>query len=187
MISGRFLTRRSHKLARQNQRWPSAGTRICRASKESEELSGQNAGSMSGPLNYTMLFAAEHRPSRFFCSGEILMDRISRTLITTAILSLLVVSSTDPARAKSADEIDAQVNQALDTLYTQSLAAKELGGKAHGILVSQASPKAALSLAASTASELFGSTAKRKDTIAALPVRSGCSSGSLRAPWSSCS
>ncbi len=63
------------------------------------------------------------------------MARIVRTLINAVILSLLVVVSSDPASAKSADEIDAETNQALDTLYAQSSAAKELGAKALGILV----------------------------------------------------
>ena len=55
------------------------------------------------------------------------MARIVRTLISTVILSLLVVVSSDPAFAKSAAEIDEETNQALDTLYKQSSAAKELG------------------------------------------------------------
>jgi len=63
------------------------------------------------------------------------MARIVRTLINAVILSLLVVVSSDPASAKSADEIDAETNQALDILYAQSSAAKELGAKALGILV----------------------------------------------------
>ncbi len=63
------------------------------------------------------------------------MARAVRTLIGTVILSLLVVVGSDPATAKSAQEIDADTNEALDTLYGQSSAAKELGAKAHGILV----------------------------------------------------
>ena len=63
------------------------------------------------------------------------MPRVVRTLISTVILSLLVVVSSDPASAKSAGEIDAETNQALDTLYAQSSAAKELGAKSLGILV----------------------------------------------------
>lgn len=63
------------------------------------------------------------------------MDRIIRTLIATAILSVLIVVSSNPALAKSAAEIDAESSQALDTLYAQSSAAKELGAKALGILV----------------------------------------------------
>ena len=63
------------------------------------------------------------------------MTRVFRTLISTVILSLLVVFGSDPASAKSAAEIDAETNQALDTLYAESSAAKELGAKAQGILV----------------------------------------------------
>ncbi len=44
------------------------------------------------------------------------MTRVLRTLISTVILSLLVVVSSDPALAKSAEEIDAESSQALDTL-----------------------------------------------------------------------
>jgi lipid-binding SYLF domain-containing protein len=57
------------------------------------------------------------------------MTRIFRALISTLILSLLVLVSSDPAFAKSAEEIDS------DTLYAESSAAKELGAKAQGILV----------------------------------------------------
>jgi lipid-binding SYLF domain-containing protein len=63
------------------------------------------------------------------------MTRIFRALISTLILSLLVLVSSDPAFAKSAEEIDSEANQALDTLYAESSAAKELGAKAQGILV----------------------------------------------------
>jgi lipid-binding SYLF domain-containing protein len=63
------------------------------------------------------------------------MSRVVRTLINTMILSLFVMVSSDPASAKSAEEIDSETNQALDTLYAQSLAAKELGAKALGILI----------------------------------------------------
>ena len=63
------------------------------------------------------------------------MARIVRALITTAILSLLVVVSSDPASAESAEEIDAGATQALEKLYAESSAAKELGAKSVGILV----------------------------------------------------
>lgn len=63
------------------------------------------------------------------------MTRIVSTLLSAVILSLLVVVSSDPAFAKSAEEIDVESNQALDTLYAESSAAKELGAKARGILV----------------------------------------------------
>jgi len=43
--------------------------------------------------------------------------------------------SPNQASSKSADEINAEVNQALDTLYAQSSAAREIGAKAYGILV----------------------------------------------------
>ena len=63
------------------------------------------------------------------------MARAVHTLIGTVILSLLVVVGSDQAIAKSAQEIDAETNEVLDTLYGQSSAAKELGAKARGILV----------------------------------------------------
>ena len=56
------------------------------------------------------------------------MTRVLRTLISTGILTLLVMASSDPAFAKSAAKIDEKSNEALDTLYGQSSAAKELGG-----------------------------------------------------------
>ena len=67
--------------------------------------------------------------------GESFMDSILRTLTASAILSLLIVVSSDPASATSAEEIEAETNQALDTLYAESAAAKEMGAKAKGILV----------------------------------------------------
>ena len=58
-----------------------------------------------------------------------------RTLISIATLSLVIAVGSNPVSAKSAAEIDAETNQALETLYDQSSAAKELGAKAQGILV----------------------------------------------------
>ena len=55
------------------------------------------------------------------------MAHLLRTVINAVILNLLVVVSSDPALAKSAEEFDAETNQALDTLYAESSAAKELG------------------------------------------------------------
>ena len=63
------------------------------------------------------------------------MSRILRAVISTVFLGLLVVAGSDPAFAESAEEIDAKANQALDTLYADSSAAKELGAKAQGILI----------------------------------------------------
>ena len=63
------------------------------------------------------------------------MTHLLRTLISTMVLTLLVMVSSDPASAKSAAKIDEKTNEALDTLYGQSSAAKELGAKALGILV----------------------------------------------------
>lgn len=60
------------------------------------------------------------------------MTRIARTLILTVILGVV---SSGLVWAKTAEEIDAEANQALDTLYKESSAAKELGAKAQGILV----------------------------------------------------
>ena len=63
------------------------------------------------------------------------MSHASRPPVFTIILSLFFMLSFNPALAESAEEIDAKTNQALDTLYAESSAAKELGTKASGILV----------------------------------------------------
>lgn len=63
------------------------------------------------------------------------MARVRRVLIAVMALSCLTVLGSDPAAAKSEVEIDAEANQALETLYKESSAAKELGAKASGILV----------------------------------------------------
>jgi lipid-binding SYLF domain-containing protein len=63
------------------------------------------------------------------------MSRIARLLITTVILGLFVGGGSGSVLAKSAAEIDAETDQALQTLYSESTAAKELGAKARGILV----------------------------------------------------
>jgi lipid-binding SYLF domain-containing protein len=63
------------------------------------------------------------------------MTYILRALIGIATLSLVIAVGSDPVSAKSAAELDAETNQALETLYDQSSAAKELGAKAQGILV----------------------------------------------------
>ena len=59
------------------------------------------------------------------------MNRLIRPLLA-AVLVLFVSA---PALAASKEEIDAEVKEALDTLYKQSSAAKDLGAKAAGILV----------------------------------------------------
>jgi lipid-binding SYLF domain-containing protein len=63
------------------------------------------------------------------------MSNLVHATMRAVVLSLFVVCSLDSALAKSAEEIDAGVNQTLDKLYAQSSAAKELGAKARGILV----------------------------------------------------
>jgi len=60
------------------------------------------------------------------------MTRIVHAMIFTVILG---IASSGPVWAKSAEEIDAEASQALDTLYKESSAAKELGAKARGILI----------------------------------------------------
>jgi lipid-binding SYLF domain-containing protein len=59
------------------------------------------------------------------------MNRLSRLLLPAALLAFLSL----PALAASKAEIDAEVKEALATLYKQSSAAKDLGAKAAGILV----------------------------------------------------
>jgi lipid-binding SYLF domain-containing protein len=56
-------------------------------------------------------------------------------LITPLILAILVIAWSETAAANSASQIDAEAKQALERLYAESSAAKELGGKASGILV----------------------------------------------------
>jgi lipid-binding SYLF domain-containing protein len=68
-------------------------------------------------------------------SKETAMTRFPRALIAALALSISIALGTGPASAKSAAEIDAEANQALETLYKESSAAKELGAKASGILV----------------------------------------------------
>ncbi len=63
------------------------------------------------------------------------MAYVLRALISIVTLSLVIAVGSDPVSAKSAVELDAETNQALETLYDQSSAAKELGAKAQGILV----------------------------------------------------
>ncbi len=59
------------------------------------------------------------------------MSRIIRTLLAAVLLSFAAT----PALAASKEEIDAGVKEALAELYKQSSAARDLGGKAVGILV----------------------------------------------------
>jgi len=63
------------------------------------------------------------------------MTRLPRAFLAAVTLSLVVLVGASPLSAESAAEIDAESNQALDELYKESSAAKELGGKARGILV----------------------------------------------------
>ncbi len=63
------------------------------------------------------------------------MSRIARTLVMAAIFVLLGEFGVGPTLAKTAQEIDAETNQALERLYAESSAAKELGAKARGILI----------------------------------------------------
>jgi len=59
------------------------------------------------------------------------MSRLTRPLLA----AVLVLFAAVPALAASKAEIDAEVKEALETLYKQSSAAKDLGAKAAGILV----------------------------------------------------
>jgi lipid-binding SYLF domain-containing protein len=59
------------------------------------------------------------------------MNRLVRPLLA----AVLVLFAAAPAFAASKAEIDAQVKEALATLYQQSSAAKDLGARAAGILV----------------------------------------------------
>ncbi len=56
-------------------------------------------------------------------------------LLRPIVPCLMVVAMCGSALAKSNAEIDAEVNQALERLYAESSAAKELGAKAVGLLV----------------------------------------------------
>jgi lipid-binding SYLF domain-containing protein len=60
------------------------------------------------------------------------MMQTIRALVLAVVLGWVGSNS---VWAKSAEEIDAEAKQALDTLYSESSAAKELGAKAHGVLV----------------------------------------------------
>jgi lipid-binding SYLF domain-containing protein len=93
------------------------------------------SGRLVGTLNLGQACSGERCLSALYSSKENPMALVVRTLISTMILSLFVMVSFDPALAKSAEEIDAETNQALDTLYAESSAAKELGAKAAGVLV----------------------------------------------------
>jgi len=60
----------------------------------------------------------------------------SRSALAFALLLLVSVPFLgSPAFAKSAEQIDAEANQALQTLFAESSAAEELSAKAKGILV----------------------------------------------------
>ena len=63
------------------------------------------------------------------------MHRFLRILTRPFILTLLVAAWSSTATANSAAEIDAGANQAIERLYKESSAAKELGAKASGILI----------------------------------------------------
>ena len=63
------------------------------------------------------------------------MPRSLNFLIKPVILALLVFVGSPSAWAASDAEIDAGANQAMDRLYADSAAAKELGAKAAGILI----------------------------------------------------
>lgn len=70
------------------------------------------------------------------------MKRFTRPLLAAA----LFLFAATPALAASKAEIDAQVKEALETLYKQSSAAKDLGAKAAGILVFPKITKAGIGL-----------------------------------------
>lgn len=59
------------------------------------------------------------------------MNRLFRLVLPAALLAFVSL----PALASSKEVIDAQVKEALETLYKQSSGAKDLGAKAVGILV----------------------------------------------------
>lgn len=63
------------------------------------------------------------------------MKRIAQTVLPALLLGLALAFVSEPALAKSAEELDAETNQALDALFAESSAAKELAEKAQGILV----------------------------------------------------
>ena len=63
------------------------------------------------------------------------MPRRLFAVLCPIVPCLLVLALSGPAWAKSNAEIDAEVNQALERLYAESSAAKELGAKAVRLLV----------------------------------------------------
>ncbi len=63
------------------------------------------------------------------------MFKRPRVLLMAACIGAMGLISSGPATAESAEEIDAKSSQALETLYKESTAAKDLGAKAHGILI----------------------------------------------------
>ena len=63
------------------------------------------------------------------------MKSIAQTVFPALLFGLVLLLGSQSAWAKSAEELDAETNQALDALYAESSAAKELAEKAQGILV----------------------------------------------------
>lgn len=63
------------------------------------------------------------------------MRRSVSVFLKSLVLCLSLASWTGAANAESAAEIDAKANEAIQRLYSESAAAKELGAKASGILV----------------------------------------------------
>jgi lipid-binding SYLF domain-containing protein len=59
------------------------------------------------------------------------MNRLSRLLLPAALLAFVSL----PALASSKEVIDAEVKEALATLYKESSAAKDLAAKANGVLI----------------------------------------------------
>ena len=63
------------------------------------------------------------------------MPRLLYLLMNPFVWIVLALVWSGTATAKSADEIDAGANQAIERLYKESPAAKELGAKASGMLI----------------------------------------------------
>ncbi len=63
------------------------------------------------------------------------MTRLFLPVVALFLLGLSITAAPHRAVAASAVEIDAEANEALERLYKESSAAKELGGKASGILI----------------------------------------------------
>jgi lipid-binding SYLF domain-containing protein len=86
------------------------------------------------------------------------------------------------AAAASAVEIDAEVDAALIRFYEQVPAARDLAGRAKGILIFPSVVKAGFGVGGSTAKARSGSAAPRSDTTTPRPPRSASRSVCSRGP-----